>query len=135
MTQRTGRRRRLRCRAMDLEHIVKGVKDAASVKRVFGEPYQVDGVTIIPVARAGGGGGGGEGSDPEGGRGSGGGFGLGATPVGVYTVTDGRVEWVPVVDYAALATRVAVVAVAGALAWRSVAKARQRRKALAAKYG
>ena len=40
------------------------VKDTMSVQRVFGDAYQVDGTTIIPVAlvRGGGGGGGGAGS-------------------------------------------------------------------------
>ena len=37
------------------------VKDAMAVSRVFGESYQVDGVTIVPVATVRGGGGGGEG--------------------------------------------------------------------------
>jgi uncharacterized spore protein YtfJ len=37
------------------------VKDAMTVSRVFGESYQVDGVTIVPVATVRGGGGGGGG--------------------------------------------------------------------------
>jgi uncharacterized spore protein YtfJ len=52
---------------------LSGVKDVLSVKRVFGEPYEKDGVTIIPVAAFGGGGGGG--GDNQGNGGSG--FGLG----------------------------------------------------------
>ena len=51
---------------------VAQVRDAMSVKRVFGEPYEQDGVTIIPVAWVAGGGGGG--GDAEGN--GGGGFGL-----------------------------------------------------------
>ena len=44
------------------------VKDVLTVKRVFGDAYEVDGVTVIPVAavRGGGGGGGGEGDAPDG---------------------------------------------------------------------
>jgi uncharacterized spore protein YtfJ len=44
------------------------VKDTMTVSRVFGESYQVDGTTIVPVAtvRGGGGGGGGEGTPPAG---------------------------------------------------------------------
>lgn len=111
---------------MDLERLTSGVRDVAAIKRVFGDPYEVDGVVMIPVARAVAGGGAGEG--PEG-EGSGGGFGFGAAPAGAYVIKDGDVRFVPVVDLSALATRAAVVLVAGVLAWRSVAKAKQRRKA------
>jgi uncharacterized spore protein YtfJ len=86
---------------------LRGARDALSVRRVFGEPYVVDDVTVIPVARVagGGGGGGGEGTGPDdsGGRGFGTGFGLRAHPVGVYEVRDGRVEWKPTVDVSRLA--------------------------------
>jgi uncharacterized spore protein YtfJ len=81
---------------------LKGTRDAISVRRVFGDPTTVDGVTIIPVARVsgGGGGGGGEGTGPddEGGRGFGTGFGLGAQAVGVYEIRDGELSWKPAVD-------------------------------------
>jgi hypothetical protein len=46
---------------------IRGTLDAISVRRVFGDPYVADGVTIVPVARvtgAAGGGGGGEGTGP-----------------------------------------------------------------------
>ncbi len=83
---------------------IRGSRDALSVKRVFGEAYEVDGVTIIPVARVAGGGGGGarEGEESEG-SGYGSGFGLRASPVGIYEVRDGQVEWKPVVDVTRLA--------------------------------
>lgn len=81
---------------------IRGTRDALSVKRAFGDSYELDGVTIIPVARVGGGAGGGagEGTDDEQNEGSGfgSGFGLGASPVGVYEVRDGSVEWKPSVD-------------------------------------
>jgi flavin reductase (DIM6/NTAB) family NADH-FMN oxidoreductase RutF len=64
---------------------------------VFGEPYEKDGVPVIPVARVQGGGGGGQGDAPEGG-GSGGGFGLSARPAGVFTVKAGTVRWEPALD-------------------------------------
>ena len=87
-----------------LAHI-EGVKDVMTVRRVFGEAYQVDGVAIIPVAviRGGGGGGGGEGDSGVNGKkgtGSGGGMGFGvdARPVGVYVVKDGEVSWQPAID-------------------------------------
>ena len=50
-----------------------------------------------------------------GGGGDGGGFGVLARPVGVYVLTDGRVEWQPAVDV----NRIVTVAVLGgvAIAW------------------
>ncbi len=81
---------------------LEGTRDALSVKRVFGDPYELDGVTVIPVARVAGGAGGGagEGMDDETnqGRGFGSGFGMGAYPVGIYEVRDGTVEWKPTID-------------------------------------
>jgi uncharacterized spore protein YtfJ len=85
------------------------VRDTMRVRRVFGDAYEVDGTTVIPVARVagGGGGGGGDGDLGRGGRqtgaggtGSGGGVGFGVTarPVGVVVVRDGHVEWQPTVD-------------------------------------
>lgn len=81
---------------------IAATRDSISVRRVFGEAYTVDDVTIIPVARiaGGGGGGGGEGTGPddEGGHGFGTGFGLSARPVGIYEVRGGQVTWKPTVD-------------------------------------
>lgn len=71
-------------------------------QRVFGEPIERDGVTVIPAAavRFGGGfgSGSGEGPNDQGGRGEGGGGGLSATPVGVYVIKDGQVRWEPAID-------------------------------------
>src|SRR5438093_12441599 len=79
-----------------LEH----AQDVMTVRRVFGEPIEREGVTIIPAAavRGGGGGGGGEGPQGQGGRGWGGGFGVGARPAGVYVIKDGNVTWKPALD-------------------------------------
>jgi uncharacterized spore protein YtfJ len=79
------------------------VKETLTVSRVFGQAYQADGVTIIPVAtvRGGGGGGGGEGEAPgEQGTGTGAGLGFGVIvrPLGVYAVKDGEVSWQPAID-------------------------------------
>ena len=73
---------------------------------MFGDPYELDGCTVIPVAKVSGGagGGGGEGNkDGEAGTGFGTGFGLQARPVGVYQVRDGEVEWKPAIDVTRLA--------------------------------
>ena len=76
-------------------------RDLLAVGNVFSEPYQLDDVTIIAVARisGGAGGGGGEGTDDEqSGGGFGTGFGLQAKPVGVYRIRGGEVDWRPTVD-------------------------------------
>jgi uncharacterized spore protein YtfJ len=100
---------------MDVPETLTQVRDAITVKRVFGEPYERDGVTIIPAARVGGGGGGGggEGTEPGGsngatqstGSGFGLGFGLGAAPVGAYVITGGDVRWRPAVDVTSIVLR------------------------------
>jgi uncharacterized spore protein YtfJ len=85
---------------------IRGVRDTLGVRRVFGDPYEVDGCTVIPVANVvgGAGGGGGEGSkEGESGTGFGTGFGLQARPVGVYQVRDGEVLWKPAIDVTRLA--------------------------------
>lgn len=94
---------------------IKGTRDALSVKRVFGDAYRIDGVSIIPVARVmgGAGGGAGEGTDADHesqGRGFGSGFGMGVHPVGVYEVRDGKVTWKPSVDVNRIAERGQILA-------------------------
>ena len=93
---------------MDVPEVVTQIRDAITVKRAFGDPYERDGIVLIPVARVGGGGGGGggEGSEPsesngagtKSGSGFGLGFGLGATPVGAYVIEGGDVRWKPALD-------------------------------------
>jgi uncharacterized spore protein YtfJ len=78
----------------NVDELLAGARDAISVKRVFGDPIESEGVTVIPAAKVGGGGGGGGDSEDNGG----GGFGLGARPVGAYVIKDGDVSWQPAVD-------------------------------------
>ena len=40
---------------MEVQEVIAQARDALTVKRVFGEPYEKDGVTIIPAARVQGG--------------------------------------------------------------------------------
>ena len=82
---------------MKIEELTEGMRDSLSVKRVFGDPYERDGVTIIPVASVTGGGGGGGDNSPETG-GSGAGFGMLAKPAGVYVIKNGEVSWQPAID-------------------------------------
>lgn len=92
---------------MDVNEVIDRARDSITVKRVYGEAIQQDGVTVIPAALVAGGGGGGEGSAPqqagvEGeamtGSGSGSGFGLKARPAGAFVIREGNVTWVPAVD-------------------------------------
>jgi uncharacterized spore protein YtfJ len=114
--------------SMDLQELAEGVRDALTVQRVFGEPFERDGVTVIPVATVHGGGGGGQGEEPEGGGGAGGGFGLSARPAGVFTVTGGRVRWEPALDINRIIVGGQIVAVVALLVVRSLVKARSKRR-------
>jgi uncharacterized spore protein YtfJ len=124
---------------MDVHEVMNHARDAMTVKRVFGDPYEKDGVTVIPVASimggAGAGGGTGVGARPEGaseeagaGTGDAGaadsgygmGYGLRATPAGVYVIKDGEVEWKPALDTSRVAMRRAGVAIVGLLVLRSI---------------
>jgi len=82
-----------------IDKLVEGHRDAITVKRVFGDPYQKNGVTVIPAARVMGGGGGGQGEAPDGaGHGIGTGFGIAAHPVGAYVIRGDIVKWEPAID-------------------------------------
>jgi hypothetical protein len=83
---------------MNVHELVTTTRDALTVRRVFGEPYERDGVTVIPAAVLRGGVGGGGGRDERGQQGEGGGFGLIARPAGAYIVRDGSVVWRPAFD-------------------------------------
>ena len=118
---------------MDVERMMSEARDALTVKRVFGEPVERDGVTVIPVAKVQGGGGGGGGEGPEGqGKGSGGGFGLIARPVGAYVIRGQKVSWQPALDLNRLLVGVQVLALLGVLTIRTVMKARSRMVSAAA---
>ncbi|MFI9556454.1 spore germination protein GerW family protein [Nonomuraea endophytica] len=115
---------------MDIMELVEKTKDAASVKRVFGEPIRHGDVTVIPVAKIGQGGGGGSGTSEGGehpGQGAGGGFGYGAVPAGVFVVKDGEVRWQPVVDVNRIVLGGQIVAVVLLLTIRAIVKRRRKR--------
>lgn len=85
---------------MTPDQLVARAGDQLGVRRVFGEPVERDGTTVIPVAVAIGGGGGGTGPDDQG---AGAGFGGIVRGIGVYTIAEGRVRFVPAIDVTALA--------------------------------
>ncbi len=116
---------------MNLSDVFKA-SDALTVKRVFGEPYEKDGLTIIPAATIAGGGGGGGGHDAQNQEGEGGGFGMGGRPAGAYVIRNGQVSWQPAVDANRLFTMVGLVLIAFLVTRPRAARARA--KALAAKH-
>ena len=83
---------------MKIVEALEAVTDAVTVKRVFGEPYEREGLTVIPAATVSGVGGGGQGHDPKGQEGEGGGFGVMGRPAGAYVINGSRVSWRPAVD-------------------------------------
>jgi uncharacterized spore protein YtfJ len=115
-----------------IEEVMDRARDGMTVKRVFGDPIEKDGLTIIPVASVIGGAGGGEG--PAGtddgaaaltGRGVG--FGLRATPAGVYVVKDGTVSWQPAIDVTRIAMLGQLTAIVALLVIRSILSRRHAR--------
>lgn len=112
---------------MEVQEVLAQARDAMSVKRVFGEPYEKNGVTVIPAARVQGGAGGGGGEGPEGqGRGSGSGFGLAARPVGAYLIRGEEVAGRPAVDVNRIMLGAQVVAIVALLTLRAIVKARAK---------
>jgi uncharacterized spore protein YtfJ len=115
---------------MDVQDVITQAKDTLTVKRVFGDPYERNGVTVIPAAKVQGGAGGGDGEGPEGtGRGSGSGFGLSARPAGAFLVRGDEVVWRSAVDLNKVILGGQVVAVVALLTIRAILKARAASKA------
>jgi uncharacterized spore protein YtfJ len=110
---------------MQVSEMIDSARDALNVRRVYGEPIEKDGITIIPAARIGGGAGGGSG-DGEEGSGSGGGFGLSAKPAGAYIVRDGEVKWEPAIDVNRIVMGGQIVAVVLLLVIGSIVRARMK---------
>lgn len=115
---------------MEVQDVMAQARDALTVKRVFGEPYEKDGVTVIPAARVQGGAGGGGGEDPQGqGKGSGAGFGVSARPVGAFLIRGGEVTWQPALDLNRVILGGQVVAVVLLLTIWSIVRRRARARA------
>ncbi len=107
---------------MSLRELMEQATDSMTVRRVFGDPLEREGVWVVPVANVRGGGGGGGGEQAEQ-RGWGGGFGVSATPAGVYVIRGDEVEWRPAVD----ANRIVFFAgIAALLMVRALTRRRRR---------
>jgi uncharacterized spore protein YtfJ len=97
---------------MNVTEVLATARDTITVKRVFAEPYERDGLTVIAAAAVSGGAGGGSGTDPRGQQGEGGGFGANARPVGAYVIKDGTVHWRPAIDPHRVITMIGLIAIA-----------------------
>ena len=112
---------------MDVQNVIAQARDAITVKRVFGEPYETEGVTVIPAAKVVGGAGGGEGERPtEQEKGAGSGFGVVARPVGAYLIRGDQVSWRPAVDINRIVLGSQVVMAIALLTIRTIVKARAK---------
>jgi len=110
-----------------LEEMLAETKDLVTVKKVYGEPYQSNGVVFVPAASIRGGMGGGEGersaTTPAG---QGGGMGISARPIGAYRIRGNDVDWVPAVDVTRVIVTGQIVAIVFLWVLRSILKARTR---------
>jgi uncharacterized spore protein YtfJ len=121
--------------AVDVREVVEQAREVMTGRRVFSEPYERDGVTVILASRVQGGGGGGGGqdgspsasSDGRGQTGWGGGFGVSAAPVGAFVLRDNDVRWVSAVDVNKLALGGQAVAIVALLTLRRALKSRRPR--------
>jgi uncharacterized spore protein YtfJ len=109
---------------MDLQEMVTRSQDTATVGRVYGEPHEKDGTTLIPAARVSARGGSGA---ARGGEHSGGGFRADAEPVGAFVIRKGEVEWKPVFDLSGTVRRGQLVGVAALLVLLALIRALRRR--------
>lgn len=110
---------------MKVDEILATAKDSMTAKRVYAEPVERDGATVIAAAAISGGAGGGGGADKEGQEGSGGGFGVGAKPVGAYVIKNGEVRWQPAVDVNRMMVMLGVVVVTALVAAARIVRAIQ----------
>lgn len=109
-----------------VERIAESLGGAANAERIYGQPVERDGLTIIPVAKAryGFGGGGGKKAGEEG---SGGGGGMVLTPVGYIEIKQGESRFRSIRDPQNVVKIVAVGGAVALLTVRSVMKMLRKR--------
>ncbi|MCO6502729.1 MAG: hypothetical protein J5I28_06580 [Acidimicrobiales bacterium] len=105
-----------------IDEILTDAKDAMTVSRVYGEPYEKNGVTLIPAAAIMGGVGTGEGEGTDESTGRGGGYGMRARPVGAYKIDGEKVTWIPAVDTSRIVLTGQIVGIVALLVLRSIFK-------------
>ena len=109
---------------MKLDELVNSTRETLTVRRIYAEPFEKDGLAVIPAASVRGGAGGGSGHDEKGQEGEGGGFGMTGSPAGAYVVQDGKVRWLPAVDPNRLFMMVGMAVIAYLLMRPRMARAR-----------
>jgi uncharacterized spore protein YtfJ len=121
-----------------LDEILADAGKTLGVRRIYGEPYEKNGVTVIPAARVMGGAGGGGGTEasttdttgvgatgvPA--TGTGVGFGMTGGPVGAYVIKGDEVKWLPAVDVNRMLLGFQIALVVFFLVMRSIAKTRAK---------
>jgi uncharacterized spore protein YtfJ len=109
---------------MDVKETIDAARDSLTARRVYGEPYERNGVTVIPAASVQGGAGGGSGDEPDGKTGGGGGFGVRARPVGAYVIRGEDVYWESALDLNRVILGGQIIALVALLVLRSIKRAR-----------
>lgn len=117
---------------MYVQKTISEARDAITVKRVFGEPYEKDGTTVIPAASVLGGAGGGSGESPDG-SGGGTGFGITARPVGAFVIRNGEATRQPAFDLNRVILGGQILGIVAFLALRAIVKARARGRLIEAR--
>jgi len=101
---------------VNAQDVIAQARDSLTVKRVFGDPYEKDGVVLVPAAAV------------RGGAGGGSGFGLTARPVGAFVIRQGEVRWQPAIDVNRAILGGQVVAIVALLVIRTIVRARAKAK-------
>jgi uncharacterized spore protein YtfJ len=109
---------------MKLDELVSSTRDALTARRIYAEPFERDGLAVIPAALVRGGAGGGSGHDEKGQEGEGGGFGMTGAPAGAYVIQGNSVKWLPAVDPNRLFLMVGMAVIAYLLMRPRMARAR-----------
>jgi uncharacterized spore protein YtfJ len=120
-----------------LTELMQDARESIGAKRVFGEPYEKNGITVIPAAKITGGVGGADGEPAAGGEPGaktgprrptmfGGGYGLSGHPVGAYVIKGDKVAWLPAVDVNRLMLGFQIVMIVFFLTIRTIVKTRAR---------
>jgi uncharacterized spore protein YtfJ len=105
--------------------IVNQARSAMGASEVFGEPYEKNGITVIPAAKVwGGAGGGGDGQQEQAG---GVGFGVISRPAGAFVIKGSDVSWQPALDLNRVIVMGQLVAVVALLTARAIIKVLARR--------
>ncbi|MGW4213578.1 spore germination protein GerW family protein [Lentzea sp. NPDC004789] len=111
---------------MKIDELIAKTRDSLEAKKVYAEPYEKDGITLIAAATVAGGSGGGTGRDEKGQEGEGGGFGVNARPTGAFVISDGKVRWEPAIDVNRLVATGGTVAIAALFVALRIVKAKTR---------